>query len=187
MKLTELILGGAFLIEPERHEDERGFFARTFCSTEFAAHGLNPAVAQCSVSYNRRRGTLRGLHYQAAPHAEDKLVRCTAGAVFDVIVDLRPGSATFRRWVGLELSAVQRRMLYVPAGLAHGFQTLADDTEIFYQISTPYVPEATRGIRWDDPELAIGWPAVAARVISRRDLALPTLGAVLADRESPSR
>jgi dTDP-4-dehydrorhamnose 3,5-epimerase len=187
MKFTELALGGAFLIEPERHEDERGFFARTFCATEFAARALNPAVAHCSVSYNRRRGTLRGLHYQAAPHAEDKLVRCTAGAVFDVIVDLRPGSATFRRWVGLELSAAQRRMLYVPAGLAHGFQTLADDTELFYQISTPYVPEAARGVRWDDPELAIPWPPVASRVISPRDLALPTLAGGLTDRQASSR
>lgn len=179
MKFVELALGGAFLIEPERHEDERGFFARTFCADEFAARQLNPVVAQCSVSYNRRRGTLRGLHYQAAPHGEDKLVRCTAGAVFDVIVDLRPGSPTFKRWLGVELGAADRQMLYIPAGFAHGFQTLADDTELLYQMSTPYVPAAARGIRWDDPDLGIAWPPVAKRVISPRDLALPALGAIL--------
>ncbi len=181
MKLRELALTGAYLIEPERLEDERGFFARTFCAAEFAARGLRATVAQCSVSYNRRRGTLRGLHYQAPPHEEAKLVRSTRGAAYDVIVDLRPGSATFRQWVGVELSAENRRMLYIPEGFAHGFQTLVDDTELFYQMSTAYVPEAARGIRWDDPDLAIAWPPAAARVISPRDLALPTsadLGAV---------
>ncbi len=174
MIFKELALRGAFLIEPERLEDERGFFARTFCAEEFAARGLRGAVAQCSVSYNRRRGTLRGLHYQAPPHEEAKLVRCTRGAAYDVIVDIRPDSATFRQWAAIELSAENRRMLYIPEGFAHGFQTLVDETEMLYQISTAYVPEATRGIRWDDPSLAIEWPPTAARVISPRDLALPS-------------
>ena len=181
MIFVELALKGAFLIEPERLEDERGFFARTFCAAEFAARGLRATIAQCNVSYNRRRGTLRGLHYQAPPDEEAKLVRCTRGAAYDVIVDLRPGSATFRHWVGVELSAENRKMLYMPEGFAHGFQTLVDGTELFYQMSTAYVPGAARGIRWDDPDLAIEWPPVAARVISPRDLALPTyadLGAV---------
>jgi dTDP-4-dehydrorhamnose 3,5-epimerase len=173
MIFKELELRGAFVIEPEPLEDERGFFARTFCAAEFAARGLRPTIAQCSVSYNRRRGTLRGLHYQAAPHEEAKLVRCTHGAVYDVIVDIRPDSATFRRWAGIELSAENRRMVYVPEGFAHGFQTLVDETEVLYQISTAYVPQAARGIRWDDPDLAIAWPPAAARVISARDLGLP--------------
>jgi dTDP-4-dehydrorhamnose 3,5-epimerase len=174
MTFTELALKGTFLIELDRQEDGRGFFARTFCIEEFAARGLNPTIAQCSVSFNRRRGTLRGLHYQAPPHEEAKLVRCTAGAVFDVVVDLRPGSSTFKHWLGIELSAENHRMVYIPEGFAHGFQTLADDTEVFYQISTVYVAEAARGIRWDDPELGIRWPAAADRVISPRDLLLPT-------------
>jgi dTDP-4-dehydrorhamnose 3,5-epimerase len=174
MKFVELALAGAFVIEPAPNEDERGFFARTFSAEEFAARGLKPTIAQCSVSFNRRRGTLRGLHYQAAPHQEAKLVRCTTGAVFDVIVDLRPKSSTFKRWVGVELSAENHHMIYIPEGFAHGFQTLADNTEVFYQISTAYMPEAARGIRWDDPELAIRWPATTDRVISPRDLLLPT-------------
>ena len=178
MIFSELPLHGALLIEPERREDERGFFARTFCADEFSARGLVPAVAQCNVSFNRRRGTLRGLHYQRAPHAEVKLVRCTRGAVYDVIVDIRPGSPTFGRWRAVELSAENRAMLYIPEGFAHGFQTLCDDTELFYQMSTAYVPHAAAGIRWDDPELAIEWPA-DARAISAGDLALPTLAQVV--------
>ncbi len=175
MIFIELPLKGAFLIELECLGDARGLFARTFCSNEFAARGLNSAVSQCNVSYNRQRGTLRGLHFQAPPYEESKLVRCTAGAAFDVTVDIRPGSPTFKQWLSVELSAENRRMLYVPEGFAHGFQTLADDTELFYQMSTPYVPEASRGIRWDDPELAIPWPLHAERIISPRDLSLPTL------------
>ena len=174
MTFTELPLGGAFLIEPDRLEDERGFFARTFCVEEFAARGLNTTVAQCNVSYNRRRGTLRGLHYQAPPHEEAKLVRCTAGAAFHVVVDIRPGSPTFRRWHAVELSARNRNMLYIPEGFAHGFQTLDDHTELAYLMSKAYVPQAARGIRWDDPDLAIQWPSAAGLVISPRDLALPT-------------
>jgi dTDP-4-dehydrorhamnose 3,5-epimerase len=170
MVFTELALAGAFLIEPERREDERGSFARTFCVEEFAAHGLNVAIAQCSVSYNRRRGTLRGLHYQAPPHGEDKLVRCTAGSAFDVVVDLRPGSVTFKRWCGVELSAANHRMLYVPAGFAHGFETLADDTELSYQMSKAQVPAAARILRWNDPAIGVAWPLPPA-VMSAHDRA----------------
>jgi dTDP-4-dehydrorhamnose 3,5-epimerase len=175
MIFTALPLNDAFLIEPQRLEDERGFFARTFSTDEFAAHGLAGAIAQCSVSYNRRRGTVRGLHFQVPPHDEIKHVRCTRGAAFDVIVDLRPESPTYKRWASVELSADNRAIVYIPGGFAHGFQTLVDDTELFYQISTPHVPEAARGIRWDDPDLAIAWPVADQRVISARDLALPTL------------
>jgi dTDP-4-dehydrorhamnose 3,5-epimerase len=183
MIFKPLPLDGAFLIEPESVEDERGFFARTFAADEFLAHGLSAAIAQCSVSCNRRRGTLRGLHFQAEPHGEVKHVRCTRGAAFDVIVDLRRESPTFRRWASVELSADSRTGLYIPHGFAHGFQTLVDDTELFYQISTPYAPAAARGIRWDDPQLGIAWPVAERRVISARDLALPTL----ADLEAGSR
>ena len=173
MRFIETPLPGAFVIEPEPSEDGRGLFARTFCREEFAAHGLNPRVAQCSTSYNRRGGTLRGLHYQADPYPEAKLVRCTAGAVYDVIVDLRPTSPAFRRWFTVELRAADRRMLYVPEHFAHGFQTLEDDTEIFYQISEFYHPECARGVRWDDPAFGINWPHAEARVISARDRAFP--------------
>lgn len=175
MIFTELPLKNAFLIELERLEDDRGFFARTFCATEFARHGLTQTISQCNVSYNQRRDTLRGLHYQRPPHEEVKLLRCTRGAIFDVIVDLRPSSPTFKQWLDFELSADNRRMLYIPQGFAHGFQTLADHTELFYQMSTSYVPEGAHGIRWDDPDLAIEWPPAVTRVISARDLTLPTL------------
>ncbi len=176
MRFVELKLAGAFLIEPERRADERGFFARTWCRREFAAHGIRGDWVQCNVSYNRRRGTLRGLHYQAEPWGEAKLVRCTAGAVYDVIVDLRPGSPSYGRWEAVELTAEKRCQLYIPEGFAHGFQTLADDTELFYQMGREYRPEAARGLRWDDPALAIAWPACRQRVISAADLALPTWG-----------
>ena len=178
MIFTALPLSDAWLIEPERIEDERGFFARTFSAEEFLAHKLVPTIAQCSVSYNRKRGTLRGLHFQAPPHAEVKYVRCTRGAAFDVIVDLRPESPTFKRWTSIELSVENQRLVYIPQGFAHGFQTMVDDTELCYQISTSYVPNAARGIRWDDPELAVVWPQADQRVISTRDLALPTLAAL---------
>jgi dTDP-4-dehydrorhamnose 3,5-epimerase len=174
MKLVATPLSGAFVVELERLADERGFFARSFCREEFARHGLEPAVAQCNVSFNRRRGTLRGLHYQAEPHAEAKLVRCTRGAVWDVAVDLRPGSPTLYRWHAVELSADNRRALYVPAGFAHGFQALADDSEVLYQMSESYRAELARGVRWNDPRLAIEWP-VAQPIVSARDAALPLL------------
>lgn len=168
MKFIETVLKGAFVIEPELIEDERGFFARTFCRREFEEHGLNPNLVQCSISFNHQRGTLRGMHYQVAPHAECKLVRCTRGAVYDMIVDLRRASSSYGRWFAVELSAENRLMLYVPEGVAHGFQTLSDESEVFYQISEFYHPECARGVRWDDPAFAIRWP-LAPSVISGRD------------------
>lgn len=172
---SETDLRGAFIVEPERIEDERGFFARSWCQTEFREHGLNPHLVQCNISFNRWKGTLRGMHYQAAPHEEAKLVRCTMGAIYDVIIDLRPDSPTLRRWTAVELNAVNRRMLYIPEGFAHGFQTLADDTEVFYQMSVAYVGEATRGVRWDDPAFGIKWPEAEVRTISMRDSEYPDL------------
>lgn len=179
MIFHETAVAGAWRIEPERVEDDRGFFARTWCRREFAASGLNPDLSQCSVSWNRRAGTLRGLHYQAAPHVEAKLVRCTRGALFDVVLDLRHGSPTEGRWASAELTADNRRLLYIPEGCAHGFLTLVDDTEVFYQISADYHPESSRGLRWDDPAAGIDWPAVP-RVISARDEGWPPL------RQGPS-
>jgi dTDP-4-dehydrorhamnose 3,5-epimerase len=169
MIFTETVLSGAFVIEPEPHEDARGLFARTWCQREFQARGLETRMAQCSTSFNKRKGTLRGLHYQVAPAAETKVVRCTRGSLYDVIVDLRPGSPTFLRHIGIVLTADNRKMLYVPSGCAHGFQTLEDDTEIFYQISEFWAPEHARGVRWDDPLFAIAWPD-AQRTIIERDL-----------------
>lgn len=168
MKFTETLLPGSYLIELNPVEDDRGFFARTFCQEEFVDHGLNPHIVQCSLSFNRKRGTLRGMHYQAAPHRENKLVRCTMGAIYDVIVDIRPESPTYRQWVGVELSARNRRALYIPEGVAHGFQTLEDDTEVLYQISSLYEPASARGIRWNDPLLSIQWP-LEVSVLSERD------------------
>jgi dTDP-4-dehydrorhamnose 3,5-epimerase len=155
---SETTLSGAYVIDPERREDERGFFARTWCRQEFEEHGLNPTLVQCSISFNKKRGTLRGMHYQAAPHAEAKLVRCTAGAIYDVIIDLRPESPTYTHHVGVVLNAQNRTMFYVPEGFAHGFQTLEDDTEVFYQMSEFYAPESARGVRWDDRTFDIRWP-----------------------------
>ncbi len=173
MIIRETPLGGAHVIELERLGDERGYFARTFDSEQFAAAGLDGRVVQASTSFNARAGTLRGLHYQADPHGEAKLVRVTRGAVFDVIVDLRPDSATFREWFGVELDAASGRSLYVPAGLAHGFQTLVDDSEMLYQMSCHYVPDAARGVRFDDPAFAIEWPPPppGGLVITARDRA----------------
>jgi dTDP-4-dehydrorhamnose 3,5-epimerase len=162
-----------WVVEPERHADVRGFFARTFDAEEFARRGLRSTFPQCSVSYNVRAGTLRGMHFQAAPHAEAKLVRCTAGGIYDVAVDLRPDSPTRGRWAGVELTAENRRALYVPEGFAHGFQTLVDAAEVLYQISAPFVPEAARGVRWDDPAFGIEWPEAAERVINERDRTYP--------------
>jgi dTDP-4-dehydrorhamnose 3,5-epimerase len=155
---TETPLAGAYTIEIEPHADERGFFARTTCSTAFAKHGLNGAFVQQSVSFNAHRGTLRGLHLQAAPYEEDKLVRVTRGCIFDVIVDIRPGSAGFGQWFGVELSAQNHRQIYIPKGFAHGFQTLEDNCEVLYAMTVPYQPGAGRGIRWNDPDVAIAWP-----------------------------
>jgi dTDP-4-dehydrorhamnose 3,5-epimerase len=161
-------LAGAFVVELERLEDERGFFARSFCREEFRKQGLEPAIEQCNVSWNRRRGTLRGLHFQAAPHEEAKVVRCTRGAIWDVIVDLREGSPTRLRWHAQELNADNRLAFYVPAGFAHGFQTLSDDSEVLYQMSTSYHADLARGLRWDDPKLGIRWP-LPDPILSPRD------------------
>lgn len=173
MRFKETELSGAWLIEPERVEDERGFFERSWCAEEFAAHGLDCQFVQCNASYNRSKETLRGMHYQAEPHAEAKLVRVTRGAVYDVAVDLRPNSPTFKRWIAVELSLENRKLLFLPQGLAHGFQTLVDDTEVFYQMSAPYHPESARGVRWNDSAFAITWPAAERRIISERDRSFP--------------
>lgn len=172
MNFTETKLRGAFFIEPVRHEDERGFFARTWCRREFEERGLDAGLAQCGISYNRKKGTLRGMHYQNPPYSETKLVRCTRGAVYDVIIDLRPGSPTFGRWVAAELTETNRRILYVPQGFAHGFQTLGNDTEVAYQVSEFYHPEAAGGVRWDDPAFRISWP-LEVTVIAPRDRDYP--------------
>lgn len=166
------MLDGAFLIDLESTADERGSFARTFCTREFAARGLDPRITQCSISYNHLRGTLRGMHYQVEPYAEAKLVRCISGAIYDVIIDLRPGSLTRMQWIGVELIAAARTQLYIPAGFAHGFQTLRDDTEVFYQISVYYSPEHGRGVRWNDSAFAIRWPLPGA-IISDKDRSYP--------------
>jgi dTDP-4-dehydrorhamnose 3,5-epimerase len=172
MIFTETTLPGAYLIEPERREDERGFFARTWCEHEGAVQNLQTRWVQCSISFNTQCGTLRGLHYQAAPDEETKLVRCTMGGIYDVIVDLRPNSPTFRHWLAFELTAQNRLMLFIPAGFAHGFQTLTAESEVFYQMSTFYVPESARGVRWDDPAFGISWPE-GQRIISARDRSFP--------------
>lgn len=180
MIFTESPLSGAYVIDLTPIEDERGFFARTFCPEEFAAHGLVSAMNQCSVSFNAKRGTLRGMHFQAQPHAEEKLVRCTAGSIFDVIVDIRPESPTRQRWFGVELTASNRRSLYIPKGFAHGFITLTDDAEVLYSMSVPFVAGAGRGLRWDDPAFNIRWP-LQPMVMSKRDAEYPALDAASPD------
>lgn len=174
MIFTETALKGAFIIEPRLIHDERGFFARTWSQEEFLQHGLNPRVVQNNISLNKRRGTLRGLHFQVEPYQEAKLVHCTAGSMFDVIVDLRENSPTFRKWIAIELSSRNRLMVYVPENFAHGFQTLEDDTEVAYQISQSYDPASARGLRWDDPSLGIKWP-LPVTAISERDTKHPLL------------
>jgi dTDP-4-dehydrorhamnose 3,5-epimerase len=171
---TPLTLEGAWLLDLERRPDPRGHFARTFCAEEFAAHGLPTTFLQCNLSYNERRGTLRGMHWQAEPRPEGKLVRCTRGAIFDVIVDLRVNSATLYQWLGFELSADNGRSLYIPAGFAHGFQTLMDDAEVFYQMTETYWPDLARGARWNDPAFGIAWP-LAETILSDRDQAHPLM------------
>src|SRR5574340_579064 len=166
---------GAFLIDIEPHGDERGFFARTVCVEDLARHGLNGCFVQQSVSWNPCRGTLRGLHYQNAPWEEEKLVRVTRGEIFDVIVDLRQKSSAFGQWFGVELTADNRRQLYIPKGVAHGFQTLVDDTEVFYEMTVAYHPESARGLRWDDPTVKAAWPDVCTPLLSPRDAQWPLL------------
>jgi dTDP-4-dehydrorhamnose 3,5-epimerase len=173
MIFNETPIPGAFAIELEKIEDERGWFARSFDPEEFAGHGLELAVAQSNSSYNERAGTLRGLHYQAEPHGEPKLIRCTRGAIFDVLVDLRRDSPAYCAWHGLELTPDNGLMLYAPAGVAHGFQTLADGSEVSYLMGHEHVPDAARGVRWDDPEFGIEWPPAERRTVSGRDLGYP--------------
>ena len=173
MRFVPTELPGAYLVELERREDERGYFARTWCREEFGSVGLATEIAQCSISRSALAGTLRGMHFQTAPHEEVKLVRCTRGAIFDVIIDLRPGSSTHASWLGIELDAQRGAALYVPKGFAHGFQTLVDDTEVLYMMSDPYVAEAASGVRWDDPAFEIEWPHADVRTMSERDLSWP--------------
>jgi dTDP-4-dehydrorhamnose 3,5-epimerase len=176
MKFTTTRLADAVLIDLERHADARGYFARTFCAATFAEQGLVSDFVQANHSANVRAGTLRGMHYQHAPHGEVKVVRCVKGAIHDVIVDLRPESPTYRQWEGFDLTAETGRMLYVPAGFAHGFQTLEDDTHVVYQVSYPYTPGAEGGLRWDDPAFGIAWP-LPVSAISEKDAAWPPVGA----------
>jgi dTDP-4-dehydrorhamnose 3,5-epimerase len=168
MIFTETPIAGAYLIDLEKHGDDRGFFARVFCRNEFGERDLDTEYAQINNSLSAERGTLRGLHYQLAPAEEVKVVRCVAGALWDVILDVRPGSPTFGRWFGAELTAANRRRMYAPRGMAHGFVTLADDTEALYLVSTSYAPERERGIRWNDPHFGIEWP-VTPMVMSDKD------------------
>jgi dTDP-4-dehydrorhamnose 3,5-epimerase len=168
----ETKLPGAFVIEPDQLADQRGFFARTFCRKEFEAHGINALVEQCNISFNKRKGTLRGMHFQVAPFAEAKLVRCTSGSIYDVIIDLRPSSPTFKQYFAAELSVENRAMLFIPEGFAHGFQTLQDDSEVFYQMGQSFSAEHARGVRWNDPAFGIEWPK-DERIIIERDRNYP--------------
>lgn len=172
MKFCETRICGVFEIRLEPHTDERGFFARTWCQEEFANHGLNSKLVQCNISRNTRRGTLRGMHFQEAPFSETKIVRCTRGSVYDVVVDLRPQSKTFKNWIAVTLTDEEGNSLYIPDGCAHGFLTLTDDADVFYQMSDYYKPEAARGVRWDDPAFGIHWPA-EVKVLSGRDRTYP--------------
>ena len=168
MRFTELPLCGAYIIEPDLIEDERGFFARCFCKEEFIRLKLKTEITQSNISFNEKRGTLRGMHYQETPHQEAKLVRCTMGSIFDVIIDLRCGSPSFKKWFGINITSLNRQMLYIPEGCAHGFQTLEDNVEVFYQMFDYYDPDSSRGVRWDDPAFSIEWPMPVSR-ISEKD------------------
>jgi dTDP-4-dehydrorhamnose 3,5-epimerase len=172
MLFKETKIKGAFIIEPERFEDERGFFARTCCKREFEDHGLNSNLIQCNISFNNKKGTLRGMHYQCDPHAETKLVKCIRGSIYDVIIDLRPDSETYKQWFAVELNRDNYKMLYIPKNFAHGFLTLEDNTEVFYQMSASYHPECARGVRWNDPAFSIHWPAEVS-IMSDRDRDCP--------------
>ncbi len=166
-------LDGTFLIEPERLADERGFFARAWCRAELEERGLSGEIEQCNIALNERAGTLRGLHFQRRPHAETKIVRCTMGALYDVVVDLRPDSPSYLRWIGVELSSQNRLALYIPIGLAHGYQTLVDGTEAIYFHSTSHAPQSAGGVRWDDPAFGIDWPQADGRIMTDRDRSWP--------------
>lgn len=182
MIFTETKLKGAFVVEPERLSDERGFFARSWSAREFAARGIESRLVECNISFNKKKGTLRGMHFQKAPHGQAKLVRCTMGAIYDVIIDLRPASQTFRQWIAAELTAANGRMLFVPEEFAHGFQTLEDNTEVFYQMSEIYVPESARGTKWNDPMFGIEWP-MPYSVISEKDRTYAHLEAQMLEGE----
>lgn len=173
MLATETKLKGSYIIEPERFADERGFFARVYSEKEFASLGLNIHFIEGNMSFNLRKGSLRGMHYQAAPHGQAKLVRCTRGAIFDVGIDLRPDSPTFKQWIGVELSEHNRRLLFIPGDFAHGYLTLQDETEVSYQVTSDYVPESSRGFRWDDPTFDVKWPDVGQIIINERDRTYP--------------
>lgn len=177
MRLTETKLKGAFIVDLEHRQDHRGFFARTFCAQEFADQGLRPTVAQCNLSFNYQQGTLRGMHYQVAPATETKLVRCTSGAIYDVVIDLRPNSQTYKLHIGVELTAENRRALYVPEMFAHGYQALTEDAEVIYQVSEFYTPGYERGLRYDDPALGIEWPLPVTE-ISDKDAAWPLFDSI---------
>jgi dTDP-4-dehydrorhamnose 3,5-epimerase len=170
---NETNVKGAFLIEPEKFEDHRGFFARSFSQTEFLEHGLRAQFVEAGISFNLRAATVRGMHYQAAPHAQAKLVRCTQGAIYDALIDLRPDSPTYKQWFAHELSAQNRLMLYIPEGCAHGFQTLVDEAEVFYQLSAGYAPASERGVRWNDPVFGITWPVTDGVILNDRDRNYP--------------
>ena len=169
MKFTELAIPGAYLLEQERHTDERGFFARQFCCKELEKHSIDFEIKQCNLSGNIKAGTLRGMHYQKEPYPEIKMVSCLSGRIYDVIVDLRKDSATYLKWIGTELSAMNGRSIYIPAGVAHGFQTLEEDSTVYYQLGEFFVPECYAGVRWNDPKLGIEWPECENRVINERD------------------
>jgi dTDP-4-dehydrorhamnose 3,5-epimerase len=177
MTFCETKLSGVFEIRLEPNQDERGFFARSWCEKEFADRGLNPRLVQCSVSFNFKKGTLRGIHYQTGSYQESKLVRCTQGAIYDVAVDLRPQSPTFKRWFAAVLSAENHHMLYIPEGCGHGLLTLTDNAEVFYQMSQFYHPESARGVRWDDPAFQIAWPG-EIKAITERDRTYPNFESV---------
>jgi dTDP-4-dehydrorhamnose 3,5-epimerase len=169
MIFTETALKNAYIIEPERYEDDRGHFARVFCEKEFETHGFKLNMVQSNIAFSRKKATLRGLHYQVNPYAEVKLVRCITGSIFDVIIDLRPESSTYKQWFGIELNSKNNRMLLIPENFAHGYQSLVDDTEVFYQVSQFYTPDAERGVRWDDPAFNIEWPEMVHPIISEKD------------------
>lgn len=169
MKFLPIALSGAFVIEPELREDERGFFARVLCVNEFAEHGLCTQWLQANIAHNKFKGTTRGMHYQHAPNAEVKLVRCTRGSVFDAIIDMRPNSVTYQQWFGVELSESNQKMLYVPTGFAHGYQVLEDDSELHYMVSALYAPESEDGVRWNDSKVAIDWPITESVQLSEKD------------------
>jgi len=173
MQFKELSVEGAYLITLDKHEDERGYFSRSWCLKEFSEQGITFNPEQANIAYSYKKGTLRGMHYQKAPHAEAKLIRCVRGAIYDASIDLRPDSATYRQWVGLELKGRHAQLLFIPEGLAHGYQTLEDNTEIYYQVSHAYTPTAEMGIRWNDPEFQIEWPITKKVILSEKDKRWP--------------